>query len=64
MECSGSTMQEPYETVLGVAPLSGSMQLQRWKVENQMAGANNSLRDRESRAASGRRHTAVGNDEG
>jgi hypothetical protein len=53
MERSGSTMQELYETVLGVAPLSGSMQLQRWKVENQMVAGKNSLRDGERSAAGG-----------
>jgi hypothetical protein len=53
MERSGSTMQELYETVLDVLSLDGSMQLQRWKVENQMVAGKNSLRDGEWRAAGG-----------
>jgi hypothetical protein len=51
--CSGSTMQELYETVLDVIALSDSMKPQRRKVGNQMVAGNNSLRDRERRAAGG-----------
>jgi hypothetical protein len=53
IECSGSTMQGPYEDVLAVASLAGSLQLQRWKVETQMVAGTNSVRDRESRTAGG-----------
>jgi hypothetical protein len=51
--CSGSTMSELYETVLGVTSLDGSMKLQRWKVGNQMVAGKNSQRDGERRAAGG-----------
>jgi hypothetical protein len=64
MECSGSTMQEPYEDVLAVASLAGSRkQLQRWKVETQMVAGTNSVREGEQQAAaaySGRQRRRVG----
>jgi hypothetical protein len=51
--CSGSTMSELSETVLGVVSLDGSRKQQRWKVANQMVAGTNSVRDGERRAAGG-----------
>jgi hypothetical protein len=53
IECRGSTMQELYETVLGVLSLDGSVQLQRWKSRKSRVARKNSLRDGERRAAGG-----------
>jgi hypothetical protein len=55
IECSGSILHELYGTVLDVVALGGSRKLKprRWKVDIQMAAANNWLRDGERGAAGG-----------